>query len=116
MKTEHFKKKLEEEKKKLEFEMGNIGRKNPSVPSDWELKPDEIGTEADPIDQADAITNHENDVAILASLEARYDAIISALSRIENKTYGTCEVCGNSIEETRLEAEPSATTCTKHLS
>jgi len=115
MKTEHFRKKLEEEKKKLELEMGHIGRKNPAVPNDWEPVPSETGTESDLADQADVVVNHENISAILADLEARYDTILNALSRIGKKTYGKCEVCGGTIEEARLEADPAATTCTKHL-
>lgn len=115
MKTEHFRKKLEEEKKKLELEMGHIGRKNPSVPNDWEPVPSETGTESDLADQADIVVNHENISAILADLEARYDAILDALSRIEKGTYGVCEVCGKKIAEARLEADPSATTCVEHL-
>jgi len=116
MKTEHFKKKLEEEKMKLESEMGTIGRKNPAVPGDWELSPLEVGMESDPVDQADVIMDHENNVAVLADLEARYDAILAALSRIEKKTYGKCIVCGEEIGEARLEADSAATTCVKHLS
>ncbi len=115
MKTEHFKKKLEEEKMKLESEMGHIGRKNPRVPGDWEPVPSETGTESDLADQADIVVNHENVSAILGDLEARYDTILSALARIENKTYGKCEVSGEAIEEARLEADPAATTCVKHL-
>jgi len=115
MKTEHFRKRLEEEKLKLESEMGHIGRKNPSVPNDWEPVPSEMGTESDLADQADIVVNHENISAILGDLEARYDTILAALARIENKSYGKCEVDGEPIEEARLEADPSATTCTKHL-
>jgi len=115
MKTEHFRKKLEEEKTKLEFEMGSVGRKNAVVPNDWEPAPSELGMEADLADQADVIMNRENDTAILADLEARYDAVLSALKRIEKKTYGKCEVCGKEITEARLEADSAATTCTEHL-
>lgn len=115
MKTEHFKKKLEAEKKRLELEMGSVGRRNPSVPNDWEAIPSEVGTESDIIDQADIVTSHEMNTAILADLEARYDTILEALSKITKKTYGICEICGNKIEETRLEADPSATTCVSHL-
>jgi RNA polymerase-binding transcription factor DksA len=115
MKTEHFRKKLEEEKTRLESEMGNIGRKNPRVPGDWEPVPSEIGTEADSADQADVIVSHETNSAILADLEARYDTILAALGRIEKKAYGKCEVCGEEIVEERLEADPAATTCVKHL-
>jgi len=95
--------------------MGNIGRRNPMVPDDWEPVPLETSAESDPVDQADVIMNQENDAAILADLEARYDGILAALLRIEKKTYGKCEVCGEIIGETRLEADPAATTCVKHL-
>ena len=115
MKTAHFKEKLEAEKVKLEREMGGIGRRNPQVPGDWEPVPSERGTEADLADQADVMVNHENNSAILADLEARYDTVLEALVRIEKKTYGKCEVCHGIIEEARLEADPAATTCIKHL-
>jgi RNA polymerase-binding transcription factor DksA len=115
MKTEHFRKKLEAEKARLESEMGGVGRRNPSVPGDWEAIPSEIGTESDLVDQADVVMSRESNSAILADLEARYDTILSALARIDKKTYGKCEVCGGKIEEERLEADSTATTCTAHL-
>jgi RNA polymerase-binding transcription factor DksA len=115
MKIVHFRKKLEEEKARLEREMGSVGRSNPRVPGDWEAIPSEIGTESDLADQADVVMSRESNTAILADLEARYDAIRAALVRIEKGKFGTCEVCGEEIEEARLEADPSATTCKKHL-
>ncbi len=115
MKLKHLQGRLEEEKKRLESEMGSVGRKNPNVPGDWEAIPSETGTEADLVDQADVVTNHETNSAILADLEARYDNVVSALDRMEKKKYGKCEECGVEIEEARLEADPAATTCKKHL-
>lgn len=115
MKTEHFRKKLEAEKVRLETEMGSVGRRNPAVPNDWEPTPSEIGMEADLADQADVTMSREGNSAILADLEARYDTVLSALSRIEKKKYGICEVCKKKIEEARLEADPAATTCIEHL-
>ena len=115
MKTESIKKKLEAEKAKLESEMGSVGRRNPGVPNDWEPVPSDIGTESDIVDQADVVIGHEGNAAILADLEARYDTIIAALSRIAKKTYGICEVCGKKIEEARLEVDPAATACVEHL-
>lgn len=115
MKTEHFRKKLEAEKARLESEMGTVGRKNPGVPNDWESMPSETGVEADLADQADVVVSRENNNAILADLEARYDTILEALARIEKGEYGTCEVCGTTIEEARLEADSAATTCMKDL-
>lgn len=115
MKTEHFRKKLEAEKARLESEMGTVGRKNPAVPGDWEPVPSETGSEADLADQADVVMSRESNIAILADLEARYDTIREALSRIEKGMYGKCEICKGKIEEARLEADPSATTCIKDL-
>lgn len=115
MKTEHFRKKLEAEKGRLEAELKTVGRRNPAVPGDWEPIPSEVGMEPDPVDQADVIVSREGNAAILADLEARYDTTLEALGRIEKGTYGTCEVCGKQIEEKRLEADPAATTCVEHL-
>lgn len=115
MKKEHFRKRLESEKIKLESEMGGIGRRNPSVPNDWESVSSEAGMESDLADQADVVMSRESNAAILADLEARYDTIISALKRIEKGKYGKCEVCNKEITEARLEADPSATTCIEHL-
>ncbi|MFA6502856.1 MAG: TraR/DksA C4-type zinc finger protein [Candidatus Paceibacterota bacterium] len=115
MTTENFKQKLEEEKVRLETEMGSVGRKNTAVPDDWEVLPSEIGVESDVVDQADAVIGNESNAAILADLEARYDSVLAALARIANGTYGVCEVCGGAIEEGRLTADPAATTCVAHL-
>lgn len=115
MKIKQFKQKLEAEKENLESEMASVGRKNPSVPGDWESIPSETGMESDLADQADVVMSRESNTAILADLEARYDTILSALHRIEKGTYGRCEVCGGAIEEARLLADPAATTCITHL-
>jgi RNA polymerase-binding transcription factor DksA len=95
--------------------LGKLGRKNPSVPNDWEPKPLESNTESDILDQAGIVVDRENDIAVLTDLESRYDSILSALSRIEKKKYGKCDVCGKEINEERLEADPAATTCVEHM-
>jgi len=115
MNIEQYKAKLEAEKANLEREMRSVGRPNLGVPGDWEAVPSETGTEPDLIDQADVVISHEGNAAILADLEARYDHVLGALTRIEAGTYGACEVCGTPIEPARLTADPAATTCIAHL-
>lgn len=115
MRTKHLAEQLLAEKKRLESALGNIGRRNPRVPDDWEPLPPEMGTESDLADQADVVTSRESNAAVLADLEARYDTVLAALARIEKGMYGKCEVCGGKIEEARLEADPAATTCIAHL-
>ena len=115
MTTAAAKENLEAEKAKLESEMGSIGRKNPAVQDDWEPVPQEIGLEADLVDQADVVVSRDTTSAIFNDLEARYDTVLAALRRIGEGTYGKCEVCGKTIEEARLVADPAATTCVEHL-
>ncbi len=63
-----------------------------------------------------AISYRQNDMRKSLMAEARQSLIYveNALSRIENGTYGECEVCGREIEEKRLEALPYATLCMEH--
>ena len=107
--------KLEAEKIKLESEMRGVGRPNQAVPNDWESVPSETGVQADFADQADVTISSEGNASLLADLEARYDTVLLALKKIEEGTYGTCEVCGAPIEEARLGADPAAATCLTHL-
>ncbi len=115
--TEHFKAKLEEEKKLLEEEMSKIGRKNPDQKGDWMPMPpvDRDTSSADENTVADAIEGYEDNVAIMGTLETRYNDIKSALDKIKHNAYGNCQVCGKEIEVERLEANPSARTCKEHI-
>ncbi|QOD12058.1 TraR/DksA C4-type zinc finger protein [Psychrobacter sp. 28M-43] len=63
-----------------------------------------------------AISYRQNDMRKNLMSEARQSLIYveNALNRIENGTYGECEVCGEQIEEQRLEALPYATLCMEH--
>ena len=113
---DHFKQKLETEKGLLEEELSQVGRKNPDNLSDWEAVPTEKDTsQADENTVADKIENYEENLAIVNTLETRYQDVISSLEKIENKTYGLCIVCGEEIDLERLEANPSAQTCRKHM-
>lgn len=114
MDTARFKQRLEEEKNKLESEMGGIGRRNTAVPDDWEPVPTELGIASDLADQADVVMNRDSTSAIFNDLEARYDTVLRALHAMDKGTYGKCETCGEPIEEARLSADPAATTCIAH--
>ena len=63
-----------------------------------------------------AISYRQNDMRKNLMSEARQSLIYveNALGRIESGTYGECEVCGEQIEEQRLEALPYATLCMEH--
>lgn len=115
MNTDAYKARLSEEAQKLEGELKTVGRKNPSNPNDWEALPQDTELAADPNDVATEIQGYEDNTAILKDLETRYNEVLAALKRIDDGTYGTCEVSGEAIEEDRLDADPAARTCKAHM-
>ncbi|HEY4508677.1 MAG TPA: TraR/DksA C4-type zinc finger protein [Candidatus Paceibacterota bacterium] len=112
---QHFKDLLEEEKLKIEGELRSIGRPSDTNPADWEIKESGEGEEAEEGDIAENIEKQEDDNAVINQLEKQLVDVRSALSKIENGTYGVCEVGGEAIELDRLEANPSAKTCKTHM-
>ncbi len=113
--TNDHKHKLEEEKKKLIAELGNLGKRDPES-GDWEAKPEEFDqSDADDNTRADRFEDFEEKSALLNELEARLTQVSAALERIETGTYGRCRVCGNPIEDGRLDANPAADTCVAHM-
>jgi RNA polymerase-binding transcription factor DksA len=116
MNTSHFKELLEQEKVKLENELATVGRKNPANSADWEaVEKDNDRDTAEDGEVADSMEEFQNNTAILEQLETRLGEVTVALKQIEAGTYGTCTVCGEVIEEDRLEANPAATTCKQHM-
>jgi RNA polymerase-binding transcription factor DksA len=59
----------------------------------------------------DSILERELAVSGAARTRAIVADIDAALARIDDGTYGTCEVCGGSIPQPRLEAIPQARRC-----
>lgn len=115
-KIKHFKVKLEEEMSVLETELKTVAEINPNNPGDWEPKSAGLNTDqADRLEVADEIEGFENNVAIVKNLETRFNEVKDALARIEAGTFGTCSIGGEEIEEDRLGANPSATTCKAHM-
>jgi sigma-B regulation protein RsbU (phosphoserine phosphatase) len=50
------------------------------------------------------------------NLSELLEQVDAALDRISSRTYGTCEICKESIEDGRLHADPLARSCGSHLS
>lgn len=63
-----------------------------------------------------AIIAEQNDMRKSLLLEARenLEKVNQALRRLENDQYGICSVCGEDIDDRRLQAVPFATTCIQH--
>ncbi len=52
--------------------------------------------------------------ALAGSLKEQLDDVEAALAKLDDGTYGQCEVCGKAISEARLEAMPATRFCIDH--
>ena len=117
MKDAHtYKVRLEEMLTAITNELGTVGIHNPENPSDWIAVPQDLDAEEPDLNlAADNVEAWNERTALVATFESRYNSVVSALARIENNTYGVCEICQAPIEEKRLDASPTARTCIAHL-
>ncbi|MDP3958331.1 MAG: hypothetical protein Q8Q36_02615 [bacterium] len=112
---EALKAKLKDEELLLERELKGLGKQVPERKGDWEATPSELNnSSADKNEAADRVEDFEGKIATESELERQLHDIKSALERLENGTYGLCEVDGKPIEPERLLANPSARTCIAH--
>ena len=106
---------LEEERRVLLAELNHIARHNTET-NEWEAVEHAAENEnADTNTTADRFEDFEEKSALVTPLAIRLTEVEQALAKMNNGTYGTCEICGNPIEHARLSANPAAKTCMKHL-
>lgn len=65
----------------------------------------------DPVDRASMESDRSFDLRIRDRERKLIAKVNEALERIEDGTFGICEVCGGEIGEKRLEARPVTTLC-----
>jgi RNA polymerase-binding transcription factor DksA len=69
---------------------------------------------ADSEEAAQQLQSDEVIEALQGSTAAELAALRTAIARIDEGTYGRCEVCGERIPKKRLAAIPLATRCVDH--
>ncbi len=111
-----YKAALETALEEITKELKTVGIHDPENPSNWVEVPEGVdGSESDVDLVADVIEEWGERRALVADLETRYNNIVRALKKIEGSTYGTCEICGATIEPERLAVNPSARTDKAHM-
>jgi RNA polymerase-binding transcription factor DksA len=113
--TDQYKQKLEEEQKMLLSQLESEGALLNPETGLWDARPLEGMAEADENDRADRAEDYEEKTGLVRTLTSRLKDIQDALQKIKDNAYGTCEIGGEKIEEERLEANPAARTCMKHI-
>ena len=110
-----IKEKLENERDVLLAQVSNMGKLNTDT-GEWDATPEEISTpETDQNDMADRFEDYESRSSMIKTLGPRLNNILRAIKNINRESFGKCEVCKKDIEMARLEANPAARTCKKHL-
>ena len=108
--TSQYRARLLEEQERLMNAVDFLDRENPGSISD-ELG--DIVTSGDDNlgDTATATFDRELDQGLEEGAQQTLAAISDALAKIDDGTFGTCEVCGKPIGEDRLAAIPWARLC-----
>lgn len=65
-------------------------------------------------DTAQVAAEHDEQRALIAELRELLDDVERALARLDEGTYGTCEVCGQTIADERLAELPATRFCISH--
>ena len=110
-----IKEKLEKERDELLEELKDMGKFNEET-GEWETTPEEQDyPDTDENDKADRFKDFEAKSSTMKTLEPRLKNILKALKGINRESFGRCDVCKKDIEMSRLEANPAARTCKKHI-
>ncbi len=107
---QRFKDLLVAEKERLTQELADFGKEDPSRPGHYEATYPESGGNSED-DNAAEIAEYADDLSVEAKLEEELRDTESALKAIEAGTYGSCKYCKQLIDEKRLEARPSSSSC-----
>ncbi len=105
-------------RKRLEEERERLSTTLASLEADAEAQKDSL-QELSVVDehQGDIGTEtfeREKDLSIIESVQASLEDIEAALHRVEQGTYGTCEICHEPIGDDRLDAVPATRFCVEH--
>ena len=67
-----------------------------------------------PADASSELLERSVDFSVVEMAEGAIKDVDLALRRLDDGTYGRCEVCGQQIAESRLEVLPEARYCVEH--
>lgn len=103
---EEMKKKLEEEKLRLESSLARVGSRKSD--SDYDADFPDYGDDED--ENAMEVADFETNLGLEKELEKALRDVKKALERIANNNYGIDKYTGELISEDRLRARPTSTT------
>ena len=109
--TDAFRRRLEEERARLVGAVEYLREENPGSMEDELGELGGRGVDNHLGDMATVTYDRELDQGLEEGAQQTLSEIDAALRRIEDGSYGTCEICGRPIAPERLEAIPWAARC-----
>jgi DnaK suppressor protein len=100
---------LKEEQKKLEAQLGDISTKNTRSKGDFNATFPDYGTAED--ENAAEVATFSDNLTLERTLGSALRDVIKTLERIKKGGYGTCKYCEKEIDEKRLRARPTSSSC-----
>jgi RNA polymerase-binding transcription factor DksA len=105
-------------RQRLSSEHERLERLRTSLENDDDEPEDDTGVRSrvyqHPADSASDAFEREKEFSILEQVQAELAAVDRALQRLDDGTYGTCDVCGTTITDERLAVMPAARFCIGH--
>ena len=102
---------LEEERVQLDTQLTTI--ETDSFASSQSESSGDVGLDDEPADAGTATFEREKDLSIENNVRDLLHKIDRALKRMDDGTYGICDVCGKPIEKARVKALPYVDLCIK---
>jgi DnaK suppressor protein len=106
---EEIKIKLLEEKTRLEKELSKFSHRSLHLKDDFEADYPEYGNEED--DNVKEIEQYTVNKPLEINLEKLLRDVDKTLIALEKDTYGICKYCDKNIDEKRLRARPTSSSC-----
>ncbi len=105
-----IKQQLLDDQARIEGELSKFSHRNPkAAEADMEVDFKDVGNEEG--DNAAEVAQFSDNLSMEEELEKALRDIASALKMIEAGTYGTCKYCKQPIDERRLLARPTSSSC-----
>jgi RNA polymerase-binding transcription factor DksA len=106
---EKIKETLLADKKRLENELAKFTHKNQAVPGDYNADFPKLGDSED--ENAQEVAEYDNRRAMEQTLENELEDTNKSLGAIEAGAYGVCKYCKQPIDDARLIARPTSSSC-----
>lgn len=101
--------KLKQEHAELKAELDEFTKQNPKNREDYVAQFTNLGDKDD--ENAEEVATYSTNLTLERTLESSLRDVERALERLAAGTYGTCKYCNKEIDEKRLRARPSSSSC-----